>query len=829
MKNSFAPFRSALPRRQFLQLTALGAFAVAATNPKRALADALIGDSKNLGVAPNKLLAAEKSYLVAPRVAPKVQPFSLAQVRLLPGPFLHAQNQDHAYLLFLEPDRFLHNFHKFARFEPKAEIYGGWESQGVAGQTLGHYLSALSQMYQTTGDARLKAKLDYTVGQLAMIQDKYGDGYVSGIPDGRAMFAVIKAGDPNGAKRGWVPWYTMHKLFAGLRDAYLLTGNEQAKTVLIKLSDWAIDTTKSLSDAQWETMLEQEHGGMNETLADVYALTGQRKYLDLAHHFSHKLILNPLTQREDKLDGFHANTQIPKIIGFERIYALDNESDYGTAAKFFWQTVTQNRTYVTGGNSDREHFFPPADTGAHLSAETAETCNIYNMLKLTRDLWKVEPTGAQMDWYERALYNQILGSQDPIGGDKGGFNYLNPLSTGQFKVYSNPTTAFWCCVGTGIENHAKYGDTIYYHDADSLWVNLFIPSQLTWADKGLVLTQQTRFPDADTSNFALKLARPTQMALKIRQPSWAQNMTIAVNGKAQPTAATGNGYETISRQWRDGDIVEVRLPMSLRTEQLHATPQKQAILYGPIVLAANLGPNGLETDYVDSQTQYSGAALPAAPVFVTTGAATEKVTRANSDNLAFSAQMLDSGDGSARAVPMLPYSRAHHMRYGVYFDVLTPTGWQTKRAEIAAEAARERDIAARTVDIYRPGEQQNEVEHAFNGRNSNSGNAGDFKWRDARDGGFIEFALQAPPAGVGGELSIKYWGNDNGDRDFDILVDGQKVGSQVLNNDKPNEYFDAIYQIPPQLLAGKTRVTVRVAAKPGKTAGGVFGARMLKK
>ena len=826
MKNAFS--RSVLPRRRFLQLTALGTLAVVATGSKRALADVLIGDAKTLGVAPDKLLAAEKSYLVAPKIAPKVQPFSLAQVRLLPGPFLHAQNQDHAYILSLEPDRFLHNFHKFAGFEPKAEIYGGWESAGVAGQTLGHYLSALSQMYQTTGDARLKSKLDYTVGQLALIQNKWGDGYVAGIPDGRAMFADIKAGNANGAKRGWVPWYTMHKLFAGLRDAYLLTGNQQAKTALIKLSDWAIDTTRNLNDAQWETMLEQEHGGMNETLADVYALTGQKKYLDLAHKFSHKLILNPLAERQDKLDGFHANTQIPKIIGFERIYALNNENNYGTASKFFWQTVTSNRTYATGGNSDREHFFAPAETGAHLSAETAETCNIYNMLKLTRDLWKVEPTGAQMDWYERALFNQILGSQDPIGGDKGGFNYLNPLSTGQFKVYSNPTTAFWCCVGTGIENHAKYGETIYGHDANALWVNLFIASQLTWADKGLVLTQQTRFPDADTSVFKLKLARPTRLALKIRHPAWAQGMTIQVNGQAQKVGASG-GYETIERQWRDGDAVEVRLPMQLRTEALHATPQKQAILYGPIVLAANLGATGLETDYVDSQTQYAGAALPPAPLFVSSDAATGKITRADAQTLAFSAQMIDSGDGSTKTVPMLPYARAHHMRYGVYFDVLTPQQWQQKRAEIAAAAARQRDLAARTIDTYRPGEQQNEVEHAFQSQNSNSGDFGDTKWRDSRDGGFFEFQLQTPPAGANGELAVTYWGNDGGNREFDILVDGQKIASQTLDNNKPNQFWDAVYPIPAALLRGKTRVTVRFAAPNGKTAGGIFGARMLKK
>ena len=265
------------------------------------------------------------------------------------------------------------------------------------------------------------------------------------------------------------------------------------------------------------------------------------------------------------------------------------------------------------------------------------------------------------------------------------------------------------------------------------------------------------------------------------------------------------------------------------TEQLHATPEKQAILYGPIVLAANLGPTGLETDYVDSQTQYAGAVLPPAPLFVTTNSATAKLTRVNSDNLAFTAQMIDSSDGTARVVPMLPYSRAHHMRYGVYFDVLTPADWQRKRDEIAAEAARQRDIAARTVDTYRPGEQQNEIEHGLKSQNSNTGDFGDTKWRDARDGGFIEFALQTPPAGVAGELTLRYWGSDGGDRDFDILVDGQKIASQLLNNDKPGQFWDAIYPIPAQLMAGKSRVTVRVAAHPGKTAGGIFGARMLKK
>ena len=304
------------------------------------------------------------TYQIAPRVKPQLQPFSLTDVRLLDGPFKHAQQLDLEYMLSLEPDRFLHNFRLNAGLEPKAPIYGGWESAGVAGQTLGHYLSALAMMFQSTGDARIKEKLDYTVSELALCQAKSPDGYTSGIPDGRAMFNDIKAGNAEGAKRGWVPWYTMHKLFAGLRDAYLLTGNAQAKDVLVKLGDWEIDTTKNLSEAQWQSMMEQEHGGMAETMADLYALTGDTKYLDSAKHWTDQRVFAPASQQRDALTGFHANTQIPKFIGYERIYDLTGDPTYGTAANFFWRTVVDNRTYAIGGNSDHEHFLRPRKTPA---------------------------------------------------------------------------------------------------------------------------------------------------------------------------------------------------------------------------------------------------------------------------------------------------------------------------------------------------------------------------------------------------------------------------------------------------------------------------------
>lgn len=770
---------------------------------------------------------------VAPRIAPKVQSFALADVRLLDGPFKHAQQLDLEYILSLDPDRFLHSFRTNAGLEAKAPIYGGWESQGIAGHVFGHYLSALAMMYQATGDARLKEKLDYSVDEIALVQAKNGDGYASAIPDGRAMFNDLKTGNGRALQRGWVPWYTMHKLFAGLRDAYVLTGNEKAKECLIKLSDWAIDTTKNLSDEQWAIMLSQEHGGMNETLADVYAITGDTKYLDVARHFSQRALLDPMSEKRDILNGWHANTQIPKVIGFERIYELTGDQKYGDAAHFFWQTVINNRTFAIGGNSDHEHFFEPNDTSKHLSADTAENCNVYNMLKLTRDFYQVEPSESWMAYYERALFNQILSSQDPV---KGGFNYLNSLKPGGFKVYSNPTTAFWCCVGTGIENHAKYGDTIYFHDDNALWVNLFIASQVKWAQKGLTLTQNTRFPDTDSTEFRLTLAKPTRFALNLRHPEWASGATLKINGKAQTVVGAPGSYEKIDRTWKNGDVISWQLPMRLHSEPLHASPKQRAILYGPIVLAGDMGREGLDkiSDYVDVQTVYSNYPAPPVPAIVTTtnwetsNDWTKNLQRVPGPSLAFEARGLaQTTEGKETTLQLIPFARAQHIRYNVYWDTLSPQEWQAKRDALAAQDAPKRDLVARTVDEFRPNEQQSETDHALKGTGTNSGDFGDSKWRDARDGGFFEFDLKPASTGTT-QLVVTYWGSDGGNRNFDILVDGQVVATQKLNNDKPNEFFDVIYPLPIALTQGKNKLTVRFQAKPGAMAGGVFNVRTLR-
>ncbi len=773
------------------------------------------------------------SYKIAPRVTPQLQPFSLSDVRLLDGPFKHAQQLDMQYMLSLEPDRFLHNFRTNAGLAAKAPIYGGWESAGVGGQTLGHYLSALSMMYQSTGDARVKEKLDYTVSELALCQAQAPDGYTSGIPDGRAMFNDVKAGHGNGIHRGWVPWYTMHKLFAGLRDAYLLTGNTQAKDVLVKLGDWEIDTTKNLSDEQWQIMMQDEHGGMAEIMADIYAITGDTKYLDSAKHWTHHQVFDPASQGRDALTGFHANTQIPKFIGYERIYNLTGDANYGKAADFFWHTVVDNRTYAIGGNSDHEHFFDPTDTKSHLSGETAENCNVYNMLKLTRELYEDTPTqGKWMDYYERALFNQILSSQDPI---KGGFNYLNSLKPGGFKVYSNPTSAFWCCVGTGMENHSKYGDTIYFHDANSLYVNLFIASTLNWHDKGVTITQNTRFPDSDTVHLTINAAKPVQFALKLRRPEWATGAKLLVNGTAQKVVA--GEYMTVDRTWKDGDSVMWELPMTLHSEALTDAPKQRALLYGPIVLAADLGTEGLDkiSDYVDNQTQYSNYPAPDVPSLVSSvdfsasDAWAKTLKRVPGPDLAFTlADLPRNTDGTTATLRLIPFARAQHIRYNVYWNTLTPDEFKTQQAKLAAEQAHQRELAARTLDEFRPNEQQSEQDHAFKSEKSNAGNFGNTAWRDARDGGFFEFDLKAQPAAPQ-DLLVTYWGSDTGNRNFDILVNGQKIATQTLNNNKPNEFFDATYPIPAELTQGKSKVTVRFQAQPGAMAGGVFGVRLLKR
>ena len=764
-----------------------------------------------------------------PRVSLRARPFALDRIRLLDSPFKRAQELDRQYLHFLEADRFLHNFRLNAGLQPKGEIYGGWESRGVAGQTLGHFLSALAQMSAATGDSELRDKLDTIVRELAECQDAGGNGYIGAIPDGARIWNEIKAGDVRGTgfdlNGGWVPWYTLHKLFAGLRDAYTVAHNQDALQILLRLCDWAVETTAILSDEQWQNMLRCEHGGMNEVLADVYALTGEEKYLDLAKKFYHHAILEPLSQGRDVLDGQHANTQIPKVIGLARLYELTGDKSFERAAHFFWENVTGERSYVIGGNSDREHFFPPSETTAHLSAETAETCNTYNLLKLTEHLFAWEPQARYLDFYERAQWNHILGSIDHQGHGCGGFNYLNPLEGGHFKTYSHPTEAFWCCVGTGMENHARAGENIFSQGDGELWLNSFIPCELDWREQRVQITLSTRFPDEGTVRLAFGCEEPTRFTLHLRHPAWSQTLKATLNGEELILGSTPSSYATIEREWSDGDTLTLELAPQFSQEWLRGSHDKAAFLYGPIVLAGDLGTEGLDglDLYSTDQLLFLHLPRPQLPVVISDGSPLACLEK-RGENFVLHAHTSDGADKIE--VPLIPYYQAHHRRYAVYFGVYDLSSWQTYETHQRAEDERLRDEAARTLDTYHPGQQQSEVDHSMEGENTRTGLNYREVWRDAFDGGFFSLQVRVSPHEPN-ELRVRYWGSDN-ERTFDIFANDELLATQTLTGKPINAFFEEKYALPSSLTQGRDHIRIRFQAKPNDIAGGIYEAKMLR-
>ena len=600
----------------------------------------------------------------APRT-PRLRYFDLHDVRIGEGPFLAAQRLDADYLLRLEPDRMLANFRGNAGLQPKAAVYGGWESVEpwvdirCHGHTLGHYLTAAACMFASTGDPVFAERVDYIVGELALCQQTTG-GWLTAFPDGVAPLADSLAGKPFAG----VPWYTTHKVLAGLRDAHLLRGSDAALEVLTEFAGWIDAAAAPLSDTAMQAMLDREHGGMNEVLADVCVLSGNSRYLDLARRFSHRKLLEPLARGEDPLDGLHANTQIPKVIGFSRIHQLGGPQEYGDAAHFFWSTVVRTRTFATGGHGDGEHFFPREDFGKHLaSAKTMETCCTHNMLRLTRGLYAQDPQSSYFNYFERALFNGILASQDP---DSGMMTYFQSTRPGYVKLFHTPFDSFWCCTGSGMENHARYGESIYAHDGDSLYVNLFVASTLRW--RQFTLTQSTRFPDEDRTTLKFGGQGAQNLALRIRHPAWCERMKVSVNGKPAGISSTPGSYYTLpARRFRAGDSVEVHLPMRLRLEPLPGAPEYGAMMYGPIVLAGVLGKKGVDpaaqlivNERKSGEMLNEAVTIPAWPRPLTELPA--HFTRTGRDRLAFIAAGFAGGP-----VQFIPWFRVAHERYNLYW------------------------------------------------------------------------------------------------------------------------------------------------------------------
>jgi DUF1680 family protein len=743
-------------------------------------------------------------------------PFSLVDVKLLDGPFLHATQLDAKTLLTYEPDRLLSKFFTEAGLKPKAEHYMGWENETIAGHSLGHYLSACAMMYQTTGDKRFLDRVNYIVGELKYLQDADGKGYIGAFPNGKKILEeeVAKGNirsqgfDLNGI---WVPFYTEHKMMAGLRDAYHLCGNYQALEVERRFADWLNGIVSPLNDAQVQKMLRCEHGGISETLADLYADTKNEKYLRISKIFYQKAILDSLKEEKDVLPGKHCNTNIPKLIGLSRIYELTGDTSDRKAAEFFWNTVVRHHSYVTGGNGNEEYFGPEDKLRNQLGEGTTETCNVYNMLKLSEHLFEWDASARVADFYERALFNHILSSQNP---ESGNVTYNLSLDMGGFKDFQDPFS-FTCCVGSGMENHSKYGKNIYYHNDNELFIFQFIASELNWKEKNIVVTQKTSYPEEQGSQFEFSCEKPVKLTLQVRYPSWARNgIEIKVNGKRRKVSANPGCFVPVERTWSNGDKVEVNIPFSLRLEPMPDDSNRVAVMYGPLVLAGDLGPvaDSLSNDAMYVPVMMTDRRDPSSWIKPVEGKTNTFMTYKT---------------GRPHDVVLKPFYTVYNRRYSIYWDLFSEKAWEARKAEYDSEKERIKRLKEAEIDFVQPGEMQPERNHNFKGEKSS---AGSFKERASRDsrGGWFSFDLKTA-SDLPVALSVDYWGGFPGAKTFDILVNDKIIATENISNKKEGQFISVQYDIPKALSKAKSKITVKFQAHEGNMAGPVFGVRTIRK
>lgn len=764
--------------------------------------------------------------------------FPLGDITLGNGPFKDAQTVNGQTLLEYNADRLLQPYFKEAGLTAKGAAFTNWA--GLDGHVGGHYISALAMHYAATGNTQIKQRLDYVITELQKCQNANGSnanfvGYLSGVPNGKTMWLGIKGGNPGAQGSYWVPWYNIHKTYAGLRDAWLYAGSETAKTMFIKLCDWGLTIIGGLNDSQMESMMGTEYGGMNEVYADAYAITKDVKYLNAAKKWSHKWLLNAMAASNDNLDNKHANTQVPKAIGFQRIAELSGDQTYTKAAQFFWSTVTGKRSLAIGGNS-RTEFFPDATKYKDFVEvrEGPESCNTYNMLKLTEGLFRMSSEVKYLDFYERALFNHILSTIHPTHG---GYVYFTPARPRHYRVYSDVNSAMWCCVGSGMENPGKYTQFAYMHKSDSLFVNLFLASELNWKDRGVKVKQETTFPYEEKTKLTITTTGSSTFRLMIRHPSWVASgkMKVIVGTDTVSAQTTPSSYASINRTWSNGDVVTVLLPMQTTVEALPNLPSYVALLRGPIVLGAKTGTESM-TGLVADDGRWSHIAggsllaLDQAPILASTMAdIPSKLVPIPGKPMTYKAPNLFRAKKDS-SLTLEPFYRIHDSRYMMYWMLLTD---QAALDSLAAEQKAAMLLDARTIDRIAPGEQQPEADHLMQTLNSTTGtNQGEF-YRDAGacsggTGGYISYVMSTKSE-EDLSLMVRYWGNESCTRKFDILIDGQKLASEDLEGKwNKNEFVNQVYEIPNSLIAGKKEITVRFEANSGMI-GGLYYLRLLRK
>ena len=764
--------------------------------------------------------------------------FPLGDVTLLDGPLKKARDLNINTLLKYDCDRLLAPYLKEAGLTPKGKSYPNWD--GLDGHVGGHYLTAMA-INAATGDKECQKRMEYFISELQACADanaknhpEWGKGYVGGVPGSDRIWGNFKKGNFGPYYGAWVPFYNIHKMYAGLRDAWVYCGNEQAKQLFLGFCDWAIDLTAGLTDAQVERALDTEHGGMNEVLADAYAITGQQKYLDVARRFSHRRLLNPLMQRRDILDNMHANTQVPKVIGFERIDELGGDEAYHTAGAYFWDIVTGERTLAFGGNSRREHF-PSKEACQDFvqDIDGPESCNTNNMMKLTEDLHRRNPEARFADYYEVAMFNHILSTQHP---EHGGYVYFTSARPRHYRNYSAPNEAMWCCVGTGMENHGKYGQFVYTHHANALYVNLFVASELNWKEKGLKLRQETQFPYAETSRITITQSPNTKQPIPImvRYPGWVKpgQFSVKVNGKPVSIVTGPASYVTIDRQWKKGDVVDIQFPMHNSVKYLPNMPQYIALMHGPIMLAMKTGTEDLAMLIADDSRfgQLAvGKKLPIdqAPILV------NKDVESIANQLQPIAGKPLHFNLTTKMVneirnELMPFFELHDSRYMMYWLALSEDSYKDYLTNLAKQEQERQALEARTTDKVQPGEQQPESDHFMETDNSTVGNTNDVFFRDARDGHYFSYLMQ-----TGGKtdlsLRLKYWGvGDWKNPEFDIFVDDALVTTvNLVGKYRTSQFKFEEYPIPAELLKGKKQVRVKFVAKPHKQVGEIYEVRII--
>lgn len=765
--------------------------------------------------------------------------FPLGDITLLDGPLKHARDLNVQVLLKYDCDRMLAPYRKEAGLQPRKPSYPNWD--GLDGHVGGHYLSALA-INAATGNEECRKRMEYMISELQLVldannqrHDAWCHNYIGGVPNSAKMWTAFSKGDFGPYFGTWAPFYNIHKMYAGLRDAWLYCGNEQAKNLFLKFCDWAVDITRDLNDEQMEKMLGNEHGGMNEVLADAYAITGEQKYLDCARRFSHRMLLVPLENGKDCLDNMHANTQIPKVIGYQRIAELAHDVQYHNASEYFWEIVTRQRSLALGGNSRREHFPTKENCIDYINdIDGPESCNTYNMLKLTEDLNRVKPNGMYGDFYETAMFNHILSAQHP---QHGGYVYFTSARPRHYRNYSAPNEAMWCCVGTGMEDHGKYGQFVWTHDKgvkaedDALYVNLFVASELNWKDRKMVIRQQTAFPYAETSVVEVAKGKGT-FILKVRKPSWCENFTVKGVG-FDADSYEENGFVCMKRKWKKGDQVKISMPMHAYIKPMINVPQYVAIMYGPILLGMKTGTEDMRSLIADDSRfgQYAGGkklALDEAPILLPKHlddiAKNLKPVPGKPLHFKLATHMENTIDGELQ-----PFFEIHDSRYMMYWLALGENDYKAYMQKLADEEKARQALEARTVDKVNPGEQQPETDHRMETDDSNKGNTEGIFFRDAKDGHYFSYLMQTKGE-TNLSLQLKFWGQDEWrTSEFDIYVNDKLLCS--VNNShrwRTTQFKTVDYAIPSEFVKGKKEIRVKFVAHKGKQVGQIYGVRLVK-